>query len=415
MKKRLSFFLALWLFLSCLTPAAFAASQAVIDVRNSIVRLVVVCSNGVFTGTGICVGETGKPVEYIITNNHVVADDGGGVGGVLAIFDNLNANSNTQCTVLQTWEYPDLAILRLETPTTQRKPAKFRSAETVQAGDVVHSIGFPGAADDLKLDQNFPSKPEDATHTQGLVSNPHYEVYTGEIAVQCDSAVNHGNSGGPIIDDDGYVVAFTASGSAEDRSINIPLRIDYALNALDDMSIPYILDSKSNFPLILWCVTGAIVIGFGIAIILVSRTRSNTVQVQRSGSAHGYTQAVSSPNGGATAAVSMPSSPTVAAITRHVSCIAGPLEGKTYTLSSSLTFGRDPSRCGVVLPEQTQGVSKAHCRLDIGAAGVTLTDLDATYGTFLGGEKLTPNRPYPIHRGDSFTLGSDAIKFTLQA
>lgn len=51
-------------------------------------------------------------------------------------------------------------------------------------------------------------------------------------------------------------------------------------------------------------------------------------------------------------------------------------------------------------------VSGNHARLDETAAGWTVTDLGSTNGTYLNGQMLQPNVPYPMHVGDTIRFST---------
>ena len=84
MKKRFVSLLALLLLctlLAALPMQAMAEEPQVVAARDSIVRIVVRVQVNYehrqifYTGTGFFVGEAGKPVQYIVTNRHVVDVD----------------------------------------------------------------------------------------------------------------------------------------------------------------------------------------------------------------------------------------------------------------------------------------------------------------------------------------------------
>ena len=96
-------------------------------------------------------------------------------------------------------------------------------------------------------------------------------------------------------------------------------------------------------------------------------------------------------------------------------CIAGDLKGHEYPLSKQCVIGRDAKMCQIRYPDSTAGVSGLHCRLNVAAGKVTLTDLNSTYGTLTGdGQKLTAHQSVALRKGDSFYLGSKNNGFTLQ-
>lgn len=83
----------------------------------------------------------------------------------------------------------------------------------------------------------------------------------------------------------------------------------------------------------------------------------------------------------------------------------GVFANKVFVLNKPLTIGRDASRCQVVYPQGTGGISSLHCQVTAQENDVAVMDLGSTYGTFLkDGTRLKPNVPYTLHRGDEFYL-----------
>jgi hypothetical protein len=89
-----------------------------------------------------------------------------------------------------------------------------------------------------------------------------------------------------------------------------------------------------------------------------------------------------------------------------------PLEGLTeYTLGRS-------AEDQPILPDvdlapyhaYEYGVSRLHASIKISQPYALLTDFDSANGTQLNGQKLEPNKPYPITHGDIFSLGKMKIQ-----
>ena len=97
-----------------------------------------------------------------------------------------------------------------------------------------------------------------------------------------------------------------------------------------------------------------------------------------------------------------------------VRCLAGPLQGQTYPVSSQgLLFGRTPN-CAVRMPDGTPGLSGTHCVLRINQGVPELVDLGSRYGTFTGdGKRLPPQYPEPVAAGTRFYLGSQNLLFQI--
>lgn len=52
-----------------------------------------------------------------------------------------------------------------------------------------------------------------------------------------------------------------------------------------------------------------------------------------------------------------------------------------------------------------RGVSRAHARLHLEDGHLYITDLGSTNGTFVSGNRLEPNEPHMLHKGEELLLG----------
>jgi hypothetical protein len=89
-----------------------------------------------------------------------------------------------------------------------------------------------------------------------------------------------------------------------------------------------------------------------------------------------------------------------------------PLEGLT-----EFTLGRS-SEDQPILPDidlapyhaYEYGVSRLHASIQLSQPCATLTDFGSANGTELNGQKMTPNKAYPITHGDIFSLGKMKVQ-----
>ena len=89
-----------------------------------------------------------------------------------------------------------------------------------------------------------------------------------------------------------------------------------------------------------------------------------------------------------------------------------PLEGLT-----DFTLGRS-SEDQPILPDidlapykaYEFGVSRLHASIELSQPYALLTDFGSANGTQLNGQKMVPNKPYPITHGDIFILGKMKIQ-----
>lgn len=111
-----------------------------------------------------------------------------------------------------------------------------------------------------------------------------------------------------------------------------------------------------------------------------------------------------------------PSQPVIVQTGLQIICLAGPIKGQTYALTSyGLMFGRDMD-CNVRFPDGQAGISRHHCALRWQQGVPVLVDLSSSYGTFLGnGTRLPPNYPTTVAPGTRFYLGNSSILFQVTA
>src|SRR6266498_1767449 len=137
------------------------------------------------SGTGFFITDQG----YILTNNHVVE-------GTKEVNIILSDGTEQKATIVGTDLYSDIAVLK----TDGKVPAvaKLGNSDVLKPGESVIAIGSP--LGDFKN-----------TVTVGVVSATGRSIDSGngyqiEILIQTDAAINHGNSGGPLVDLAGEVI-----------------------------------------------------------------------------------------------------------------------------------------------------------------------------------------------------------------
>ena len=180
-------------------------------------------------GSGFIISSSG----YILTNNHVAA---AGAGGELKVA--FSDGSTADATVKGSDPESDLAVLKVD--RTGLTPIKFGDSDRIAVGDPVIAIGAPYGLSN--------------TVTTGIISDLDRPVITGKdesseaymAAIQTDAAINHGNSGGPLLDGAGRVIGVntairTADQSGSDESgggsigLGFSIPINQAKRVADDI------------------------------------------------------------------------------------------------------------------------------------------------------------------------------------
>ena len=155
-------------------------------------------------GSGIVIDRAGD----IVTNQHVV-DNGKGVTV------GFSAGATHAAKVLGTDASTDLAVIRVKTPQSALHPLSLADSSRVEVGDTVYAIGNPFGLD--------------RTMTAGIVSGVGRDIRAPNglaisKAIQTDAAINHGNSGGPLLNDKGEVIGINdqiESGGTVDGNVGV--------------------------------------------------------------------------------------------------------------------------------------------------------------------------------------------------
>jgi putative serine protease PepD len=147
----------------------------------------------------------------IVTNEHVIA-------GATKITVTLWDGKTFPAQLVGKDDSTDLAVVRVSAPSSVLSPLVFGDSDTVQVGDPVVAIGSP-----FGLTQ---------TVTSGIVSALHRAIdspngFTIGDSIQTDAPINHGNSGGPLLNAAGQVIGVNSqiqsqSGGSEGVGFAIP-------------------------------------------------------------------------------------------------------------------------------------------------------------------------------------------------
>ena len=167
---------------------ALTATQIYKQSSAGVVAIRAVTVDGADEGTGIVLNDRG----LILTNDHVVAG-----ATSLTISANGSSSDTRSATLVGEEANKDLALIKVNPSGLGLKPLALASAKNVQVGDAVYAIGNPYGLEE--------------TLTRGIVSAlgrtisaPDGAKITG--AIQTDAALNPGNSGGPLLNDEGQVI-----------------------------------------------------------------------------------------------------------------------------------------------------------------------------------------------------------------
>jgi putative serine protease PepD len=148
---------------------------------------------------------------HIVTNEHVVD----GAESISVRFWN---GKTYKAAIAGTDLSTDLAVISVDAPSSLLHPLALGDSADVQVGDGAVAIGSPFGLEE--------------TVTSGIVSALHRAMraqndFTINDSIQTDAAINHGNSGGPLLNAQGQVIG-----------VNAQIRSDSGDNAGVGFAIP---------------------------------------------------------------------------------------------------------------------------------------------------------------------------------
>jgi serine protease Do len=191
--------------IAALSPMRFTPAAGGTPVAIAVKSVVMI-----YAGDGMGSGFVISPDGYILTNHHVAGDRG-------QVRVHWADGSDTVGDVVRADRRRDVALIR----TTAKAPAMVLRAGSAQLGEAVFAVGTP-------LEKDFQN-----TLTKGIVSGN--RLYEGLTFIQSDVAIDHGNSGGPLLDEKGQVLGLTQwtySPDGVSHNLNFFIPIDDALKVL---------------------------------------------------------------------------------------------------------------------------------------------------------------------------------------
>jgi S1-C subfamily serine protease len=141
-------------------------------------------------GSGFVIDKAG----HIVTNYHVIQ-------GAKKVQVSFSGQDEITATVVGKDPSTDVAILKIDAHARALTPLELGDSDAVVVGDSVDAIGNPFGFT--------------RTLTTGVVSAVQRQIEAPnslpiDHAIQTDAAINHGNSGGPLIDAQGRVIGVTS-------------------------------------------------------------------------------------------------------------------------------------------------------------------------------------------------------------
>lgn len=470
-KKLLTLVVCMALLLCLLPVNASAASDfptVLAEAKKGVAQIYCVGEDPLFltswVGTGFAVGNQGEDSDVFLTNWHVVTGDGEYELEDVRIWilqENCEIDQDTlepdpgksiQCKVLKTTTgYPDYAIIQATEPVTGYKALSLLSSEEVLDGTTVYALGYPAVVGEASATHYGI---DDITSTNGIVSQHMEYALGGNTWVLMHTAtISGGNSGGPLITEQGAVVGLNTYGFGEhEENMNryCAVYIDYAMDGLDALNIGYDLfgeetttettegktdkedtDDKEDqkdgekkddgeetdlTPILIGAGVVLAVIVLIVVLVQQKKKKEQAEALRRRQEAERRRQQEEARRQEAERQRQEAERLRQEEQRRREQEVKANVQlnkGMIYPVRAvGGTVGREKD-CMIVLPEGMPGVSRHHCRLEFRGDTLVLTDLNSTYGTFIHGKRVPPNTPVALKSGSSFCLGSEKCTLTV--
>jgi S1-C subfamily serine protease len=185
-------------------------------------------------GSGFVIDKGG----HIVTNYHVIR-------GAQKLRVSFSGQDQIAATVVGSDPATDTAVLKVDVHARALTPLPLGNSDAVTVGDTVYAIGNPFGFT--------------RTLTSGLVSAVQRQILAPtaaqleiDHAIQTDAAINHGNSGGPLIDAAGRVIGVTSQISTGNtgQQGNIGIGFAIPINTVRNVAAQIIRTGKAQHPFI---------------------------------------------------------------------------------------------------------------------------------------------------------------------
>lgn len=260
------------------------------------------------SGSGFFVGKPGENPSNLITNDHVIDDfltydekdhnyldtgytyDDAGNYPIYLLFDTIELRvyySGDDYDVAYVKDHGesnkvDLALLRIKTPTSKRQAAPLMVPDDEKLrGEIVFAYGFPGASD------NYFSSGTDTYEQPTMTSGVYNQIVNdnkGIERISSDAKINHGNSGGPLCTEDGYVIGVNTNGYQKDSSDMryYAVSTSHVMEMLDKNDVEYVANGTSSVGTWIGILGAIVILVVVIVLLLILKNKKSKKKKQSS-------------------------------------------------------------------------------------------------------------------------------------
>lgn len=466
-----------------LPTTALAANTAVNDAKNGVVQVCVTYTDDegnieiVRIGTGFLINDNTVLTCHHVVNlpeekmNELVAKYGKTVPEIqsrLKIAITVSRDVTIDATVINSSATMDFAILRLSTSLQGKKPLAIRSSETVEQTEHVFAIGFPSVSSESQSFNTYTS--EDATIAEGVVNKNSAYFSENVKYLQTSCELDKGNSGGPMVDENGNVVGLCAGYlDAAASKVYFAVGIDQVTEVLNALGIPYTpatsqpvvepttepttepteeepvattaptlplptipdefddndpVQPKNNMGLILIIAAVAVAVVVIIVVVVVAGGKKKkpvappmppAPPAPPMPSRGGFEPAPTTPiqGVGETTVLNAGAAGETTVLSRNVNggTLIRKRTGETVNVNQeSFVIGRERKDVNYCIADNT-AVSRIHAKLIVRNGVTYLTSMTDKNGTFVNNTKVMRNQEVALKNGDHITLANEELEY----
>ena len=207
--------------------------EVIEEVRSSVVDINAYSVSFSSAGSGVIVGKSDE-AYYVITNHHIIDQ---ATNFEVVVYNGEDKNVTYKANLIGTSMENDIAALRIETTDPLTCVSFIDDSSKVKVGTEVFAIGNP-----LGI--------LGGSVTHGIVSAVEREVYLQELGymnlIQTDAALNSGNSGGALFNNEGLLVGIVNSGYSNYEGLNFAIPSNTARTCFTSIIDTY-KDNGNNY------------------------------------------------------------------------------------------------------------------------------------------------------------------------